>query len=195
MKRLVAILFTLAVLALPATAQLRLGPKAGIATSSLHFDSKLLSSERRMGWTAGVQLELRLPIVGLGIDGSVMFTHRNDALRGDSRTYHRNYIEIPLHLRYTLSIVGLNKVVAPFAFTGPNFGLLCHESSDITWDNRASNLSWDAGFGVELLGHLQVAASYSLGVTKAFKQVGIDRNGESITGRDHCWTLTAAYLF
>ena len=195
MKRLTIILFALLMLAMPAAAQLRLGPKVGIATSSLHFDSKMLSSERRMGWTAGLQLELRLPIVGLGIDGSVMFTHRNDALRGDSRTYHRNYIEIPLHLRYTLSLVGLNKLVAPFAFTGPNFGLLCHESSNITWDNRASNLSWDAGFGVELFGHLQVSASYSLGVTKAFKQVGIDRNGQSITGRDHCWTLTAAYLF
>ena len=182
-------------LALPAAAQLRLGPKLGISTSSLHFDSKLLSSSNRTGWTAGLQLELRLPIVGLGVDGSLMFSHRNDALRGDSRTYHRNYIEIPLHVRYTLSIVGLNKIVAPFAFTGPNIRLLCSESDDITWDNRASNLSWDAGFGVELLGHLQVSASYSLGITKAFKQVGLDRNGEHITGRDHCWTLTAAYLF
>ena len=182
-------------LALPAAAQLRLGPKLGISTSSLHFDSKLLSSSNRTGWTAGLQLELRLPIVGLGVDGSLMFSHRNDALRGDSRTYHRNYIEIPLHVRYTLSIVGLNKIVAPFAFTGPNIRLLCSESDDITWDNRASNLSWDAGLGVELLGHLQISASYSLGITKAFKQVGIDRTGESITGRDHCWTLSAAYLF
>ena len=86
MKRLTIILFALLMLAMPAAAQLRLGPKVGIATSSLHFDSKMLSSERRMGWTAGLQLELRLPIVGLGIDGSVMFTHRNDVLQGDTRT-------------------------------------------------------------------------------------------------------------
>lgn len=195
MRRFVTILLFAVLLAATAGAQLRLGPRVGIATGSLHFDSKMLSSERRMGWTAGLQLELRLPIVGLGIDGSLMFTHRNDVLRDDQRTYHRDYIEIPLHVRYTLSIAGLNKLVAPFAFTGPNFGLLCHESSDITWDNRASNLSWDAGFGVELLGHLQVSACYSLGVTKAFKLVGIDHDGHSITGRDHCWTLSAAYLF
>ena len=195
MKRIITILLLTLMLVMPATAQFRLGPRVGIATSSLHFDSKILSSERRIGWTAGLQMELRLPIVGLGIDGSLMFTHRNDVLQGDSRTYHRDYIEIPVHLRYTLSIVGLNKIVAPYAFTGPNFGLLCHESDDITWDNRASNLSWDAGLGVELLGHLQISASYSLRITKAFKQVGIDRTGESITGRDHCWTLSAAYLF
>lgn len=195
MKRIILKLLGVLLLSLPCMAQLRLGAKGGISTSSLHFDSKMLSSERRIGWTAGLQLELRLPIVGLGIDGSLMFTHRNDVLQGDSRTYHRDYIEIPVHLRYTLSIIGLNKLVAPFAFTGPNFGLLCHESDNITWDNRASNLSWDAGFGVELLNHVQISASYSLGLTKAFKQVGIDRNNESITGRDRCWTLTAAYLF
>ena len=32
-------------------------------------------------------------------------------------------------------------------------------------------------------------------IGKSIKQVGIDQEGESITGRDHCWTITAAYLF
>lgn len=194
MKRLFIITITALVLCLPAAAQFRFGIKGGITSNSLHFDSKLLSSERRTGWTAGAQIDIGFPI-GLGIDASLMFSHRNDVLQGDDHTYHRDYIEIPVHLRYKLSLLGVGKFLAPYAFTGPNFGLLCHESKDITWDNRSSNLSWDAGFGVELLSHVQVSASYSLGVTKAFKQVGIDKEGQSIQGRDHCWTITAAYLF
>lgn len=185
----------ISLLVLPCEAQVRFGAKGGITTSKLRFNNELLKSEQRMGWTAGAQLELQLPIGGLGIEGSLMFSHRNDALRNEHRTYHRDYIEIPVRLKYRLSVIGLDKLVAPYAFTGPNFSLLCDESDDITWDNRASNLSWDAGFGVELFHHLQVSASYSLGVTKTFKQVGIDLDSESITGRDHCWTLTAAWVF
>lgn len=193
MRHLVIILLTMTMAVLPARAQLRLGLKAGITTSSLKFDSHLLSSERRTGYTLGAQLELGLPIVGLGLEGSLMFTHHNDALRGQTRTFHRNYIEIPLRVKYSLALPALSRLVTPYAFTGPNIGLLCDESDDITWDNRASNLSWDAGFGLQLLGHVQLAASYSLGITKAFKQVGLQ--GQSITGRDRCWTVTAAYVF
>ncbi len=195
MKRLSVILLATLVLSLTAVAQFRVGLKGGITTNALHFDKEILNSERRTGWTAGIHLELGLPVVGLGIDGSLMFKHHNDVLEGIDHTYHRDYIEIPLHVRYKLNLVGLNQILAPYAFTGPNFGFLCHESDDITWDNRASNVSWDAGFGVELLRHVQISASYSLGLTKAFKQVGIDQEGESISGRDHCWTITAAYLF
>ena len=195
MKRLSIIFLATLVLSLTAMPQFRVGLQGGVTTNALHFDKKILSSERRTGWTAGVHMELGLPIVGLGIDGSLMFKHHNDVLEGDDRTYHRDYIEIPVHVYYKLQLVGLNKILSPYAFTGPNFGFLCHESKDTTWDNRASNVSWDAGFGVELLRHVQVSASYSLGLTKAFKKVGVDQEGESITGRDHCWTITAAYLF
>lgn len=198
--RLKVILLAIAVmLTVPsALSQLRIGVKGGIAVNRLHFDKTIIDSDNRTGFTGGVQLELALPVTGLGLDGSLMFSHRNDQLSSMEKTYRRDYIEIPLHVKYGFTLFGLNKFLVPYGFTGPNFSFLFNETEQDMWDNRASNTAWDVGFGVELFHHLQVQASYSIGLTQAFKQVGIDKpelTGETIKGRDHCWAITAAYLF
>ena len=94
-----------------------------------------------------------------------------------------------------LSIVGLNNVLAPMAFIGPNFAFLAHESRQERWDNRSVVTSFDLGFGVELLRHLQLSACYSMGLNRALKQVGLKGNEQDIDGRDRTWTIAAAYLF
>lgn len=198
--RLKVILLAIAVmLTVPsALGQLRIGVKGGIAVNRLHFDKTIIDSDNRTGFTGGVQLELALPVTGLGLDGSLMFSHRNDQLSSMEKTYRRDYIEIPLHVKYGFTLFGLNKFLVPYGFTGPNFSFLFNETEQDLWDNRASNTAWDVGFGVELFHHLQVQASYSVGLTQAFKQVGIDKpeiTGETVKGRDHCWAITAAYLF
>jgi len=198
--RLKVILLAIAVvLSVPsALGQLRIGVKGGIAINKLHFDKSVIDSDNRAGFTGGVQLELSLPVTGLGLEGSLMYSHRNDALTGMEKTYRRDYIEIPVHVKYGLTIFGLNRFLVPYAFTGPNFSFLFNETEQDLWDNRASNIAWDAGFGIELFNHLQIQAAYCIGITEAFKQVGIDKpqfEGETVNGRDHCWTITAAYLF
>lgn len=198
--RLKVILLAIAVmLTVPsALGQLRIGVKGGIAVNRLHFDKTIIDSDNRTGFTGGIQLELALPVTGLGLDGSLMFSHRNDQLSSMEKTYRRDYIEIPLHVKYGFTLFGLNKFLVPYGFTGPNFSFLFNETEQDLWDNRASNTAWDVGFGVELFHHLQVQASYSVGLTQAFKQVGIDKpeiTGETVKGRDHCWAITAAYLF
>lgn len=195
MKRLIFLALYSLLLLSPVMAQARFGVKGGGTMGHLRFDGTMLDSENRLGWTAGLQLEVELPVVGFGVETSVMYTHRNTRLAGVDHTYKRNYVEIPVHLRYKLTIIGMGRIVAPYVFTGPNFGLLCAETDNTGWENRKTNLSWDAGFGMELFRHLQLSASYGLGITKAFRKVGLDHNGESIEGRDHCWTVTAAYLF
>lgn len=197
MKRNAKIFFLLAVLAmLPqlASAQFRLGVKGGLVVNKLSFDKSTFSADNRTGFAVGLQLDLGLPL-GFGIDASVMYSHRNDTFSSMAGTFRRDYIEIPVHVRYGLNLVGLNRVLVPYVFTGPNFALLCHESSNIEWNNRSTVTSWDVGFGVELLRHVQVQACYGIGMTDAFKYVGIDKESEIIHGKDRCWTITAAYLF
>ena len=55
-------------------------------------------------------------------------------------------------------------------------------------------MAWNFGFGVQLLGHLQVGASYGIGMTKAFEKIGAVE-GVDIQGKNRYWTVTAAYLF
>ena len=180
--------------AFPAHAQFRLGVKAGLAINHLKFDRNIIKNDNRAGFTAGITAELGLPL-GLGLDAAVMYTHRNNVLSGSTDTYKRDYIEIPVHLKYKLSIVGLNNVLAPMAFIGPNFAFLAHESRQERWDNRSVVTSFDLGFGVELLRHLQLSACYSMGLNRVLKQVGLKGNEQEIDGRDRTWTITAAYLF
>lgn len=198
--RLKVILLAIAIVAaVPSVmGQLRIGVKGGIAVNKLHFDKNIINSDNRVGFTGGIQVDLALPVTGLGLDASLMFSHRNDALSSMEQTYRRDYIEIPVHIKYGFTVFGLNKFLVPYGFTGPNFSFLFNETEQDLWDNRASNAAWDVGFGVELFHHLQLQASYSVGLTEAFKQVGYDKTGallETVNGRDKCWTVTAAYLF
>ncbi|MBQ7690764.1 MAG: porin family protein [Muribaculaceae bacterium] len=190
------IILTLALLgATVALAQFRFGPKGGLVVSKFSFDQNLFSTDNRAGYAAGLQVDFNIPITGLAIDASVLYSHRNDAFAHEATTFRRDYIEIPVHLRYGLSIMGVERIVVPYAFTGPNFAFLCDESKDITWDNRSSFTSWDVGLGVELFRHLQLQASYGIGITEAFKYVNIEKDSPVIRGKDRCWTVTAAYLF
>lgn len=194
-KKVFAILtVVLSLMSLTANAQLRFGVKGGIVLNKLSFDKSTFKSENRTGFAAGLQLDLRLPL-GFALDGSVMYSHRNDRFLHESQTYRRDYIEIPIHVRYGLNLVGLSNLLVPYAFTGPNFAFLCAESKDITWENRSTFTSWDVGFGVELLRHVQVQASYGIGITDAFKAVGLSQSGDVVKGKDRCWTVTASYLF
>lgn len=187
-------------LAVPlASGQFRAGIKGGIAANKLHFDKNVIASDNRCGFTGGLQVEFSLPVTGLSLEGSLMYSHRKDAFGTMEETFSRDYIEIPVHLKYGLTMFGLNRLLVPYAFTGPNFSFLFNESEQDMWENRSSNTAWDLGFGVELFHHLQVSAAYSLGLTEAFRQVGTDHSiipeGTVVSGRDHCWTITAAYLF
>ena len=195
MKRKLLIAITLiSIFPLCANAQLRFGVKGGLVLSKLSLKESPFTSENRTGYAAGVQLDLGLPL-GFGLSGSLLYSHRNDVFSHEDRTFRRDYIEIPVHLRYGVHLLALSHVMVPYAFTGPNFSFLCAESDDIKWDNRSMFTSWDVGFGVELLKHVQIQACYGIGITEAFKQVGLEQEGVEIKGKDRCWTISAAYLF
>ena len=59
---------------------------------------------------------------------------------------------------------------------------------------RRFDTAWSFGAGVEVLSHLQVSASYGLGLTKALKTTGATSTA-NIEGHNRYWTVTAAYLF
>ena len=53
-------------------------------------------------------------------------------------------------------------------------------------------MAWNFGVGVQLFQHLQIGASYVLGITKAVKYV---QDAAGIDGKNNYWTVTAAWLF
>lgn len=182
---------------MPAQAQLRFGLKAGVAVNSLHFNTSTFDSDNRAGFTGGAMLEFTAPVIGLGMDVSVMYVRRNTAWleeNGIARD-NRDYIDVPLNLKWKINVPLINKIVRPFVTTGPSFSFLTSKKViNEVYKNRSFDTAWNFGFGVELFTKVQVGANYGLGLTKALKVTGLTGTS-NIDGRNRYWTITAAYLF
>ena len=206
MKRIsliVASLMLAVCAAIPASAQFRIGPRLGMQVNSLHFNQDLFDSNNRYGFTGGLQVEFMIPSVQFGLDASVMYVRRNSQFMaeyagqsGEVVDVNRDYIDIPINLKYKLSIPVISAVLKPFVTTGPSFAFLASkkEISD-AWENKSVDVAWNFGFGVEVLSHVQVAASYGVGLTNTLKWIGATQNNAKIDGKNRYWTVTAAYLF
>ena len=142
-------------------------------------------------------IEFTVPVIGLGFDLSALYVHRETkSVDEDFDNIKRDYIDIPINLKYKLSIPVINKVVKPFVTTGPSFAFLTSKKAiEDAYKNKSVDIAWNFGFGLELLSHVQVAASYGLGLTNTLKAVGVTDNSEKINGKNRYWTVTAAYLF
>ena len=182
--------------ALTAMGQVRVGLRTGLTVNELRLDRDLVGSSNRAGYTAGMVLDLNIPVVGLGIEASAMYTHRNNRLTDDNHIYKRHYIDIPLYARYRLPIPGVERIFTPVIFTGPDFSILFDEENPSDdYKSRRTFVSWDVGGGVDLFNHLRVTATYGIGMSKAMKYINREYNGDKVYGKDKHWTLSAAWLF
>ena len=176
-------------------AVVRFGVKGGLTVNELKWDKDVVSSQNRAGFTAGVMLEVGLPVVGLGIDASALYAHRENEMIHDGEKLKRDYADFPINVKYKLQIPVLEKVIAPFVTTGPDFSLLLSDKDTGDFKTRKWNTSWNVGVGAELFKKLQVHANYGIGVTKAFEYIGKDVEEKSVKGKDKYWTITATYFF
>lgn len=64
-----------------ASAQLRFGLKAGATFNNMKFNEDLFSSDNTTGFTGGAMLEFTVPVVGIGVDASVMYVRRSVQFR------------------------------------------------------------------------------------------------------------------
>lgn len=182
---------------MPASAQFKIGPRLGMNVNSLHFDKSTFDSDNRAGFTGGLMAEFTVPLIGVGLDASVMYVRRDAkwAEANNVSTSHRDYIAIPVNLKYKLNIPAINHLVRPFVTTGPEFSFLTSRKriTEAVY-NKKSDFAWNFGIGVEFISHLQIAASYGLGINKAVELTGFGTSAD-IDAKNRYWTLTAAWLF
>ena len=191
-----AIIFVLCLVAtLPSQSQVRFGIKGGLTINELKWDKDIVSKDNRAGFTGGLMIEAGLPVVGLGLDASVLYAHRENELYLEGTKLKRDYLDIPVNVKYKLQIPVLCKVIAPFVTTGPDFSLLLGDTDKGDFKTRKWNTSWNVGFGAELFRKIQIHANYGIGITKAFEYIGKDVDSTPVKGKDNYWTITAAYMF
>ncbi|MDO4320380.1 MAG: porin family protein [Bacteroidales bacterium] len=199
-KRLYALLLALAVM-IPAMAQFSIGPRIGMNVNALHFNKDIFNSDNRAGFNGGLEMEFMIPMVGFGFDLSAMYVHRVSQTQVTENgttavaDLASDYIEIPLNIKYKIGLPVIGKVFTPYIFTGPSFAFrTSKEAIKEFYHAKKSDIAWNFGIGVQLISHLQIGASYGIGLTKAVEFVS-DHQSAGIDGKNRYWTVTAAWLF
>ncbi len=184
--------------AITAQAQFKIGPRVGLTVNELHFNKSITDTDNQTGWTAGLTTEFTVPVVGIGFDLSAMYVRRNAKFLSENKLTkdNRDYIEIPLNLKYKFSIPVVSKVLVPYLGVGPSVSFLTSKRNiEGAYQNKSVDWALNFGFGVQLFSHLDVNARYGVGLTKAVQTVSSQNTNAGIEGKNRYWTVSLAYLF
>ena len=190
MKKIVSVLMVAVALmmAAPAQAQLvKFGLKGGMNFSELDFDAKTIGEvkDNSTGFFIGPMAEVTLPIIGLGVDGALMYSQRgSDELKEQG-------IEIPVNLKYT---IGLGSTFGIYLAAGPDFYF---NLKDIDWaDVKTTQVGINLGAGVKLLRKLQAGITYQIPLGDSFEGMNLaDGVQKAIGAKTKTWQVSLAYIF
>lgn len=200
MKKIFGLFFALCLIAaIPANAQLKFGVKAGTNLNGSPSDIKG-DVDGYTGFFVGPMAKLTIPIVGLGLEGNILYSQSGVELGGE--TVKKHSIEIPISLRYDLALPAVSQIVVPFIAVGPQFGFTLGDSGK-DWEQAArfeykkSQLSLNFGLGAVLFKHLQAHINYNvaMGDTSEYSEF-TDGAWKVLTGsKTDTWQISVAYLF
>ena len=207
-KFLAATLFLFTVATTAVTAQIDFGIKAGAnlpEAPTLNVDDFKSSIRGNTGWFVGPTAKFVIPVVGLGVEANLLYSQANIDI--DGQNILTQSIEVPLMLRYELSIPAINRIVEPFIAIGPQFGWNIGDKS-FTLKNIAdiagreyrikdSNTSLNLGLGLVLFNHLQIHGNYNLALGKTADITGtiVDFTKELAEIKTNTWQVSLAYIF
>ncbi len=167
---IIALSVVVLTLSVPARAQMKFGVKAGMNMTKLSLsDMKARMTDNNNGsdFFVGPSVEVMLPVLGLGLDLSLLYDKRTLCVDGidDSQGESLRYLDAPLNLK---CVFGLGSQLGFFVATGPQFSynigsnnvFKYMDSSEFTL--KKSELSWNVGGGVRLLKHIQLAYNYNV---------------------------------
>ena len=203
MKKIFGIALTLCLLvSAPAFAQFNWGVKAGVNLTGEPSDLEDgISKDSKNGFFFGPTAKVVLPIVGLGLEGNLLYSQSGSKIGNEEIT--RRSIEIPVYLRYELSLPIVNKFLEPFVAVGPQFGWVIGDTKETfndvaQWEYEKSNLSLNLGLGAIVLDHIQLHLNYNiaLGKTGEFKANPAGGAWDYVKGsKVNTWQISAAYIF
>jgi hypothetical protein len=183
MKKVISVMMVVVALmmAAPAQAQLiKFGVKGGVNMSELDFDGGYEGNkDNATGFFIGPMAEFTLPIVGLGIDGAVMFSQR-----GKNETKEQGF-EVPVNLKYT---IGLGSMAGVYLAAGPDFFFNLKDFNVEGGKAKKSQVAVNIGAGLKLLSKLQLGVTYQIPMGDSFEW-------KNLEGKNKTWQVSAAYMF
>lgn len=205
MKKTLALLLVVTMglgYAVQAQAGFKIGPRIGLNVNKLNPNEGVLSASNNCGFTLGVQAEYMTPL-SLGLDLSLMYSYMDYKLKDKGNPsdpkFGKNFLEIPLNIKYKIGIPIVKKIFSPYIFTGPAVAFKLDKDKDNqTLHTKTTQWTWNVGIGLEFINHLQIGASYGFGMNNIIngKEIGnVTIQTEQLKAKTGYWTVTAAWLF
>ena len=142
---------------MPVQAQIHFGVKGGLNLSkaSLSNVGDNFKKDNFTGFFIGPMAEFTIPIVGLGVDASLLFAQRGIKVSDEDGdiTVKQNGIDIPVNLKYT---IGLGNLAGIYLAAGPDFYFDFEKKTGI--DKKKAEVGINVGAGLKLLNHLPAGA-------------------------------------
>ena len=211
MKKFLTLLLV-AIATTTATAQFNFGIKAGVNLAekpTLNIEELKSNLKGNAGWFVGPTAKFIIPVIGLGVEANALYSQANVDI--DGQNILTQSIEIPVYLRYEITIPAVNKFIEPFIAVGPQFGWNIGNKT-ITLDNidnvageliqreykmKDSNVSLNLGLGLILFDHLQIHGNYNLALKNTADIKSIRDLAEEFTSevKTNLWQISLAYIF
>lgn len=194
MKRIISVLLVAVCIgmAMPAQAQLKWGVKGGVNVAKVTFDDKLLKSDNMAGFFIGPMAEFTIPVVGLGIDGSLLFSQKG--IKADNDAVKQYGLDIPVNLKYN---IGLGSLLGIYLAAGPDF-YFDFKGNENGYDKRRAIVGVNVGAGLKLVKHLQIGFNYNIPLGKSGDVTwkdGVSSVFKADSYKTKTWQISAAYLF
>lgn len=179
-------------IAMPAQAQLvKFGVKGGLnlAKADISAGTQNFKTDNFTGFFIGPMAEITIPVVGIGVDGALLFSQRG--VKVDDESIKENGLDIPINLKYT---IGLGSMFGIYVAAGPDF--FFNFSGDKTSENvgrlnkKNAQVGINLGAGVKLAKHLQIGANYNIPLNKTAEGKEAD-----FSYKTKMWQISAAYIF
>ncbi len=178
------------VMAIPAQAQLKFGVKGGLNLAKADFNKSDLKTDNFTGFFIGPMAELTIPVVGLGVDGALLFSQRGIKVYGESEK--ENGLEIPVNLKYT---IGLGSLLGIYVAAGPDFYFDFDKNKSIYGGDlkgKNTQVGINLGAGVKLIKHLQLGFNYNIPLGDSFSW---ENSEKALSTKNKVWQISAAYIF
>ncbi|MBQ3875230.1 MAG: outer membrane beta-barrel protein, partial [Bacteroidaceae bacterium] len=159
----------------------------------------------------GPMLDVKVPLIGLGVDGALMYNQRNGKVGAayagveTSEDLTQHSIAIPVNVKKSWGLGGLASM---FVAVGPQFDFTIGgkkwkdmeafgeevAEDGVKW--KGSNVSLNLGAGVLLLSHLQAGIGYNISLGKTAEvDSKYDAVKKAVTSKTNSWQFHVAYLF
>lgn len=172
-RKIFAIAAAILFLSLAANAQLRYGFRLGGSFADARLEnagSNTLSN--KSGFSGGLMLEYQMPKCGLAADIAVLYTRFNTAPLIDGRReecFGKNFIEIPLHVKYKFWLSKFHDLFGPLVYTGPSVMIKAGGNSASPLASHSVLPGWDVGIGFDIVNFIQITGGYRFGLGNALK--------------------------